>query len=279
MDLLIKYEINMLVVVAISPWNWCNDGHDFITPCLQLFVEGVVLYNFRSNVKRFRLLRTYSRSLSPRSLRYRSRSRSRSRSRPPMSHSRSRSLSRSRSRSRDRGADAVNPGNTLFVTGLSSRVTERELEDHFSKKGKVASCVLVVEPRTRVSRGFAFITMDTVEDADRCIKYLNQSVLEGRYITVEKSRRKRPRTPTPGNYLGLKNARDSGYHGGDRGRYRDGYGRDDYSYRRSPRRSPYHGGGGRGRGYSPRHSPSATRSRRSRSYSPYGSPGRGYGRR
>lgn len=28
--------------------------------------------------------------------------------------------------------------------------------------------------------------METVEDADRCIKYLNRSVLEGRLITVEK---------------------------------------------------------------------------------------------
>lgn len=51
---------------------------------------------------------------------------------------------------------------------------------------QVASCFLVVEPRTRVSRGFAFVTMETVEDANRCVKYLNQSVLEGRYITVEK---------------------------------------------------------------------------------------------
>jgi transformer-2 protein len=108
------------------------------------------------------------------------------------------------------------------VTGLSSRVTERDLEEHFSKEGKVsitlifylfslnnhqfpsvvipksltavmgclhyqvASCFLVVEPRTRISRGFAFVTMDSVEDANRCIKYLNQSVLEGRYITVER---------------------------------------------------------------------------------------------
>lgn len=168
----------------------------------------------------------------------------------------------------------MNPGNTLFVTGLSSRVTERDLQEHFSKEGKVSSVFLVVEPRTRISRGFAFVTMDGVEDADRCIKYLNQSVLEGRYITVEKSRRKRPRTPTPGHYLGLGKSRDSGY----RGRYRSGHGRDDYDYRRSPRRSPYRGS----RGYSPRRSPPyAERSRRyrSRSYSPYGSPDRGYGRR
>ncbi|KAI5418774.1 hypothetical protein KIW84_043120 [Lathyrus oleraceus] len=94
---------------------------------------------------------------------------------------------RSRSRSPERGANPTNPGNTLYVTGLSSRVTERDLEEHFSKEGKVASCFLVVEPRTRISRGFAFVTMDSHEDAERCIKYLNQSVLEGRYVTVERT--------------------------------------------------------------------------------------------
>lgn len=205
----------------------------------------------------------YTRSPSPRKARSRSQSRSRS-----MSPPRYRSRSRSRSRSASRGRVETNPGNTLFVTGLSSRVTQRELEDFFSKEGKVSSVFLVMEPRTRISRGFAFVTMDTVEDADRCIKYLNQSVLEGRYITVEKSRRKRPRTPTPGQYLGL----------GHRRKFRGGYGgRDDYDHRRSPRRSPYRGS----RGYSPRRSPYAERSRRyrSRSYSPYGSPDRGYGRR
>ncbi|KAL5984048.1 hypothetical protein ACLOJK_018150 [Asimina triloba] len=200
--------------------------------------------------------------------------------------------------------ESSNPGNTLFVTGLSTRVTERELEDHFSKEGKVADCFLVVEPRTRISRGFAFVTMDNVEDADSCIKHLNQSVLEGRYITVEKvkpqafdleiingkSRRRRPRTPTPGHYLGMKSTRDSSYRH-DRGRYRGGYSRDDYGggvgggggggggYRRSPKHSPYRGS----RGYSPRHSPYVGRSRRERSrslpYSPYESPDRGFGGR
>ena len=43
-----------------------------------------------------------------------------------------------------------------------------------------------MDPRTRESRGFGFVTMETVEDADRCVKYLNRSVLEGRLITVQK---------------------------------------------------------------------------------------------
>ncbi|KAF8062156.1 hypothetical protein N665_1200s0001 [Sinapis alba] len=192
-------------------------------------------------------------------------SRPRSRSRSVPRH-RSRSRSRRRSRSRDRGrTETENPGNTLYVTGLSTRVTEIELEAHFSKEGKVASCFVVVEPRTRASRGFAFVTMDSYEDADRCIKYLNQSVLEGRYITVERSRRKRPRTPTPGHYLGLRNDRDHGGRDRDRGRH---YGRDDYGDRRSARRSPLRGR----RDYSP--PPLRERLRRDRSYSPYGSPER-----
>ncbi|KAM7520039.1 hypothetical protein LguiB_019001 [Lonicera macranthoides] len=238
----------------------------------------------------FPLPKSYSRSPSPYGAQSRSRSRSRSRS---LSRPRGRSHSRSRSRSRGRTTEVVNPGNTLYVTGLSTRVTQRDLEEHFSKEGKVASCFLVVEPRSRISRGFAFITMDSLEDADRCIKHLNQSVLEGRYITVERSRRKRPRTPTPGHYLGLKNTRDTGYRGSDRGSYRGRSGRDDYGYRRSPRRSPYRGGRDYspprrspyrgGRDYSPRRSPYGGRSRRDRTrsppYSPYHSPERSYSRR
>ncbi|XP_044503624.1 serine/arginine-rich splicing factor SR45a-like isoform X2 [Mangifera indica] len=207
---------------------------------------------------------------SPSPLRDQSRSRSRS-------GSWSRPRQRSQSRSRGRG-DVMNPGNTLYVTGLSTRVTEKDLKKHFSKEGKVASCFLVVEPRTQISRGFAFVTMDTTEDATRCIKYLNQSVLEGRYITVERSRRKRPRTPTPGHYLGLKSSRDygHGYRGDHASRYRSSH--DDYGYHRSPKRSPYRGN----RDYSPVHSPHGGRSRRDRSrslpHSPYGSPGRRYSR-
>jgi len=175
----------------------------------------------------------------------------------------------------------------------------------------VVGCHVVLEPHTRVSRGFAFVTMDTMEEADRCIKYLNNSVMEGRNITVEKSRRGRPRTPTPGSYLGHR------YERRDRGRYRRGYGggRDEYygngggggyGYRRSPppmysyresrdyppyrdtrdyppyrdyspQRDPrdYYESRG-GRGYSPPPY-GGGRSRRDRSISPYRMPERGYG--
>ncbi|CAH2038674.1 unnamed protein product [Thlaspi arvense] len=127
----------------------------------------------------------------------------------PYEKRRGRSVSRSLSRSRSRcvSSDAENPGNSLYVTGLSHRVTERDLEDHFSKEGKVTDVHLVLDPWTREPRGFGFISMETVGDANRCIRYLDHSVLQGRVITVEKARRRRGRTPTPGKYFGLRTSR------------------------------------------------------------------------
>ncbi|XP_052210161.1 serine/arginine-rich splicing factor SR45a-like isoform X2 [Diospyros lotus] len=176
-------------------------------------------------------------------------------SRSPVRDRRSRSLSRSRrSRSRSHDSDAAaNPGNNLYVTGLSTRVNASELEKYFSGEGKVVECHLVTDPRTKESRGFAFVTMETNEDAERCIKYLNRSVLEGRLITVEKAKRKRGRTPTPGRYQGLKDRR-----GRDRRRSRS------YSPRRRYDRDPY-SRDRRGR------SPSPYRRRRERSLSAGGS--------
>ncbi|KAH7862792.1 hypothetical protein Vadar_009598 [Vaccinium darrowii] len=131
-------------------------------------------------------------------------------SRSPVGDRRSRSLSRSRrNRSRSNDSDAIaNPGNNLYVTGLSTRVTTSALEKYFNNEGKVTECHLVTDPRTKESRGFAFVTMETYEDADQCIKYLNRSVLEGRLITVDKAKRKRGRTPTPGRYQGERGGGD-----------------------------------------------------------------------
>ncbi|XP_066384498.1 serine/arginine-rich splicing factor SR45a-like [Miscanthus floridulus] len=128
---------------------------------------------------------------------------------------------------------------------------------------------IVHDPWTRESRGFGFVTMATVKEADRCIKYLDRSVLEGRVITVQKAKRRQGRTPTPGKYLGTKSSRGRRYSPNyspvRRDRYSSRYSpdwRDRYSSRYSPDRdlsySPY----GRGRSYSPYD--------RKRSYSPNG---------
>lgn len=58
------------------------------------------------------------------------------------------------------------------------------------------------DPHTRDSRGFGFVTMDSLEDAENAINTLNSTEQHGKIITVEKARRGRARTPTPGRYYG-----------------------------------------------------------------------------
>ncbi|KAI7907610.1 uncharacterized protein BX663DRAFT_5520 [Cokeromyces recurvatus] len=98
--------------------------------------------------------------------------------------------------------DDVNPGDNLFITGLSIRTANADLEDIFSKYGKVIKAEIMVDPHTRESRGFGFIRMATAEDADRALNGVTGTEIDGRMVTVEKAKRSRPRTPTPGRYYG-----------------------------------------------------------------------------
>jgi len=112
-----------------------------------------------------------------------------------------------------RGGNDVsqNPGNNLHVSGLSSRVDNRDLETAFGKYGKVAKAAVMYDPHTRESRGFGFVTMETAADAEACVANLNGTEMKGRNITVEKARRGRARTPTPGRYFGPPKRADEGY--------------------------------------------------------------------
>lgn len=97
---------------------------------------------------------------------------------------------------------AVNPGSNLFVTGIHPRLTEDEVTRLFSKYGTVEKCQIMRDPHTKESRGFGFVKMVTSEEADAAKEGLQNKELEGRTFSIEKARRARPRTPTPGKYFG-----------------------------------------------------------------------------
>lgn len=80
----------------------------------------------------------------------------------------------------------------------------------------------MMDPHTKESRGFGFVNMVDVTDADKAIEELTGHTIAGRTLSVEKARRKRPRTPTPGKYYGPRKAR----RGGGRPRFDDRYRRD-----------------------------------------------------
>lgn len=116
---------------------------------------------------------------------------------PPRRSSRSRSPGGNRNS--ERGA---NPGNNLHVSSLSHRVDTRDLEAAFAKIGRVKKASVMYDPHTRESRGFGFVTMESGEEADAAITALNSTDLMGKVMNVEKARRGRARTPTPGRYYG-----------------------------------------------------------------------------
>ncbi|CAE6505357.1 unnamed protein product [Rhizoctonia solani] len=150
---------------------------------------------------------------------------------PPERESRrSRSRSPARNGADQRGRDdSGNPGTNLHVSGLHPRVTDRHLEDAFNKYGKVEKAQVVYDPHTRDSRCFAFVMMSSLEEAEAAIAGLNGYVLEGSALRVDKARRGRARTPTPGLYRGPPLKRDYSpreYDYRHRGRYDRYYERD-----------------------------------------------------
>ncbi|KAL6693557.1 hypothetical protein J3F84DRAFT_350319 [Trichoderma pleuroticola] len=132
---------------------------------------------------------------------------------------------------------AINPGSNLFVTGIHPRLSEAEVSKMFEKYGEVEKCQIMRDPHTKESRGFGFVKMVTSEQAEAAKEGLQGEVIEGRTMSIEKARRARPRTPTPGKYFGppkrdprarFDDRRRGGYGGG-------GYSRDDYRYRGNER--------------------------------------------
>jgi len=134
------------------------------------------------------------------------------------------------------------PSNCLGVFGLSFYTTERELEKEFGKFGPIEKVQVVLDGKSGRSRGFAFINFENIEDATEARNAMVDAEIDGKKIRVDFSITKRPHTPTPGHYMGM---RSSGYRERGGG---GGGGGDHYRGRRSP--SPYYRGG-RGGGRSP----------------------------
>ena len=105
-------------------------------------------------------------------------------------------------RMKDADDESLNSGSNLFVTGIHPRLTETDVSRLFEKYGDVENCSIMLDPHTKESRGFGFVKMVTNEQADAAKEGLQGEVIEGRTLSIEKARRARPRTPTPGKYFG-----------------------------------------------------------------------------
>jgi RNA recognition motif-containing protein len=84
--------------------------------------------------------------------------------------------------------------NKLFVGNLSFDVNERDLQEAFGAHGTVLEANVMLDRMSGKSRGFAFVTMSTDEEAAKAIEGLNGVELGGRALTVNVARPREERS-------------------------------------------------------------------------------------
>ena len=119
----------------------------------------------------------------------------------------------------------------LYVGNLSFNTTADGVRTAFQQFGTVSDVHLVTDRETGRSRGFAFVTMGTTEEAAKAIEGMDGKTLDGRPLRVNEAEQRQARGGGGGG---------GGYRGGGGGGggYRGGGGGD--------RGGGYGGGGGGG---------------------------------
>lgn len=84
--------------------------------------------------------------------------------------------------------------NRLYVGNLAFHTTEDVLMNAFAKIGSVTEAKLIIDRETGRSRGFAFVTMGSSDDAQRAIAELNGADLDGRALKVNEAEERRPKS-------------------------------------------------------------------------------------
>ncbi|MCL2065541.1 MAG: RNA-binding protein [Candidatus Cloacimonetes bacterium] len=82
----------------------------------------------------------------------------------------------------------------IFVGNVSRNVTDTELRNAFEQYGAVKSAVILMDRDTGESRGFGFVEMDNVQEANNAIQNMNGYELKGRRLNVNEAR---PREDRP----------------------------------------------------------------------------------
>lgn len=83
---------------------------------------------------------------------------------------------------------------SLFVRGLAPHTTTETLTDFFSQHFPVKHATVVVDPQTKSSRGFGFVTFTDAEDTQSAKEQLQGHKVDGRPISLDiaESRQRQP---------------------------------------------------------------------------------------
>lgn len=84
----------------------------------------------------------------------------------------------------------------LFVSGFPLEITEMELAQLIAPHGDIATIKIVRDRQTKKCKGYAFIEMATLTDAENAVIALDGAQLQDRELTVKISEEK-PVAPKP----------------------------------------------------------------------------------
>ena len=73
----------------------------------------------------------------------------------------------------------------LLVRNLDRLTTEEELVNIFKDFGEIEYCTLVIDPKSGSSKGFGFIEMPNVSEAQGAVKNLNYTTIGRNKIRVK----------------------------------------------------------------------------------------------
>jgi RNA recognition motif-containing protein len=114
----------------------------------------------------------------------------------------------------------------IYVGNLSFDITEEELRKEFQAYGQVGTVEIIKDKFTGKPKGFGFIEMPTISEAQAAIAALNGKMLKERALTVNAARPREERSDRGGQGRGggggYGGRGGSGGRGGDRGGYGGG---------------------------------------------------------
>ena len=116
-------------------------------------------------------------------------------------------------------APQANP-KKLFVGNLPYSATEESVVNLFSEYGQIEEAKLIIDRMSGRSKGIAFVTFATEEEANAAIEALNGYEMEGRGLVVNVARPMVPRDNRGGGGFGGGSRDNRG--GGNRGYARRG---------------------------------------------------------
>ena len=85
-------------------------------------------------------------------------------------------------------------GKKLYVGNFSFDMSQTDLEQMFSKIGRVEEAVVIMDRETNRSKGFGFVTMGSDEDAKKAISEFDGKDCNGRALKVNEARPREERS-------------------------------------------------------------------------------------